>query len=323
MARDHFAARTYLEQFGDSANGGRLYGYQKATGKRFPCWPKDVCREWDGDNNVAWLKRTPDLLGQYRKIFEPSWKTAVESFVNSDCTPEHRLAIAGYVANLMTCTPAWRRVGRELFIDDATASLSSAKRMKEKHGGNPSLPVDGIAMLEGGEISLDFEPGYVKAVVTKQLAEHAWKIYQLDWVLLDNSTPYPFMTSDNPVAIDDTVDIRITPRRFVALTPKLGLVFRATRTEMHPIGQKLPPQGLISRREVDATDAQGFNRMVARCAEELVLSSIDADAIATLVRNAAKFRVETQFVEFPAAEANTKYQGSMIRVRESRSATQQ
>ena len=183
MAEDHFVARTYLKRFGDVESDGRLYAYRKSNGAQFPCWPKDVCREWDGDINAAWLKRTPDLLGQIRKIFEPRWNAAVETLVQGACPPEHRLAIAGYVANLMTCTPAWRRVGVRLFVDDATAYLSFAKRMHEKHGGNPSLPVDGIAMLERGEINLDYDPDDIKAVVTRQLIESAWPIYHQDCLI--------------------------------------------------------------------------------------------------------------------------------------------
>ena len=106
MANDHFVARTYLKNFGDAENGGQLYGYSKTYGKQFPCWPRDVCREWDGDLNPSWLGSCPNLLGEFRKIFEPLWGTSVQTLLLGSCPQEHRLAIAGYVANLMTCTPA-------------------------------------------------------------------------------------------------------------------------------------------------------------------------------------------------------------------------
>lgn len=317
MAQDHFVARTYLKHFGNAASG-QLHGYRKSDGAQFPCWPKDVCREWDGDLNSAWLTRYPDLLGQFRKIFEPLWNTAVEALLCGACPPDHRLAIAGYVANLMTCTPAWRRVGVQLYNDHAAACLSFAKRMQEKHGGNPNLPVDGIAMLETGQIKLDHDPDFVKAVVTRQLLDSAWMIYHQDWVVLANPTDYPFLTSDNPVAIEQVADVRRPPTRFVALTPKLGLLVRAVRTKLPAIALELSPMGQVSRRTVDATAAKRLNRLVARCAEDLVLSSTNSSAVATLVRNAARFRVETEFVEFPAPEPDAVYQGSIIRVRESR-----
>jgi hypothetical protein len=290
MAQDHFVARTYLKGFGDDADGGRLHAYRKSDGAQFRCWPKDVCREWDGDLNPAWLAGREDLLGQFRKIFEPLWTTAVETLLLGSCSPSHKFAIAGYVANLMTCTPGWRRVGVQLYDDHAVAYLSFAKRMQEKHRGDPTLPVEGVAMLERGEIGLTHDPDYVKAVITRQLMDSAWMIYHQDWTVIANSTPYPFLTSDNPVAIEEAADFRQPPARFVAVTPNIGLLMRATRTKLPSMNLDLAPQGKVSRHTANAAAAKHLNKLVARCAEDLVLSSTTSGVIATLVRNAAKFR---------------------------------
>ena len=72
MANDHFIAQTYLRNFGDGSNGGMLHGYRKSDGTQFPCWPKDVCREWDGDLNPSWLTGREHLLGQFRKMVLPA-----------------------------------------------------------------------------------------------------------------------------------------------------------------------------------------------------------------------------------------------------------
>ena len=93
---------------------------------------------------------------------------------------------------------------------------------------------------------------------------------------------------------------------------------RATRTKLPPIDLNLAPGGRITRRHVKATEAKHLNKLVARCAEDLVFSSTESSGIASLVSNAARFRVELGFVEFPAPEPHAVYQGSIIRVRESR-----
>src|SRR4051812_16924823 len=80
MSRDHFVAQTYLRHFGDPNAGGTLHAYRKTDGREFPCWPKDVCTEWDGDLNDA-FPENPGVLGDFRKIFEPYWNPAVQTIL--------------------------------------------------------------------------------------------------------------------------------------------------------------------------------------------------------------------------------------------------
>jgi hypothetical protein len=71
MAEDHYVARAYLKHFCDPNLRGMLHGYRKPSGDTFPCWPKDVCREWDGDINPT-LKE-PGLLGEsFHHIGQPA-----------------------------------------------------------------------------------------------------------------------------------------------------------------------------------------------------------------------------------------------------------
>ena len=70
MSNDHFVAQTYLKHFGDASRGDIMYAYRKSNGDEFPCHPSAVCHEWDGDLNP--LLVPPQLLGYYRKLFEPS-----------------------------------------------------------------------------------------------------------------------------------------------------------------------------------------------------------------------------------------------------------
>lgn len=317
MAHDHFVAQTYLKHFGDPAHGGRLHAYRKSDGMQFPCWPADVCREWDGDLNPDWLKE-PALLGQYRRIFEPLWNVAIAGLLSNSASHQERFAVAGYVANLMTATPTWRRIGVQAHNEMATGFLVFSKEMQDKHGGNPNLPVDAIETLQRGEIALDHDPGYVKAQFTRQLMALAWFIYHQDWDILENPTAFPFITSDSPVAFQPAVDFREPPTRIVTLTPTLALAFRATRPKLPPFDPNQPPLGTTRRQRAEPRTAKAINKQIARCAENLVLSSYQSAGLAALVVNNARFRVEPEYVELPAAEPDAIYQGIIIRVRELR-----
>jgi hypothetical protein len=315
MSNDHFVARTYLKRFGDAELGGMLHGYPKSGEAVFPCWPNDVCREWNGDINEAYLARTPDLLGQYRKIFEPPWSGAVKALESGPLSADHRFSIAGYVANLMTCTPGWRRIGVNLYDTHSVAFLSRAKARQEKYGGDPELPVEAIEMLERGELRLEHDPAFIKAVATQQLLKSAWIIYHQDWEVLRNTTEFPFVTSDNPVAMEEGRDLHL-PTRFVAITPQLILLMQARRIQLPPIApDKVPSLGSLSRRSVQPAEARHLNRQIARCAEDVVFSSTRSASVEKMVRNAARFRLELDFVKFPAGEPDAVYHGSILRVR--------
>jgi Protein of unknown function (DUF4238) len=198
MSDDHFVAKTYLKHFGDIGRNGMLHGFSKKSGKVFPCWPDDVCHEWDGDKNR--LLQHPKLLGEFRAMIERHWNASVESILSGTLSDHDKFVVAAYMANLMTCTPTWRRIGVAIHNQQALAYLSYAKRMKEKYGGQPDLPVEAIEALERGEIAFDTDSDYVKALCTKHLMSYTWVIYNLDWFVLRNDTAHPFVTSDSPVA---------------------------------------------------------------------------------------------------------------------------
>jgi hypothetical protein len=47
MQNDHYVAQTYLRHFAGPT--GLLRAYRKSNGATFPCRPRDICHEPDGD----------------------------------------------------------------------------------------------------------------------------------------------------------------------------------------------------------------------------------------------------------------------------------
>src|SRR5664279_1434185 len=108
MARDHFLAQTYLKHF--AGCDGRLHVYRKSNGRYISRSPKKICHERNGDIIKGFLSR-PNLLGEYRKIFEPVWNLAIKPLRSGRLCPAEKMVIAGYCANLLVCTPTSRRIG--------------------------------------------------------------------------------------------------------------------------------------------------------------------------------------------------------------------
>jgi hypothetical protein len=277
MSQDHFIARTYLKHFVDPIKGGgMLHAYRKSDQAQFICRPADVCREWRDDLNPEFITQRPALLGELRKIFEPHWNEAISKLRSKSVAAQDKFVISGYVANLLSTTPAWRRVGVKMYNEALRGYLLFSKRMKEKHGGNEKLPVEAIEMMEQGRITINANPNGVKAVLTKQMVDLAFGTYNQDWIILENDTAHPFITSDNPAAIAHQ---RFEPvQRYLPIDPRLCLfinysrqVDRLTEATMSKAIRQ-PPAGQINYAKVSPKQARTINSLVVQCAEDLVFS---------------------------------------------------
>jgi Protein of unknown function (DUF4238) len=323
MTKDHYIAQTYLKYFGDVLSGGILHAYRKSGKPPFKCWPRDVCHEWDGDLNPAFLPHDPNLLGDFRTMCEPYWNPSIESLLLGKISDQEKFVVSAYFALLMTCTPPWRRIDVAIYNKQFAGNLSFARKMKEKHGAQPDLPVEAIEMLERGEIALSIDPDYIKAVVTRQLLEHACIAYNQDWTLLSNDTNQPFVTSDNPVAFLHSGIVGEPTTRFLPITPSLclSLTYDISRIKsvdpQNPSFDFLkPPLGKIKYEKVNTAGAKCVNRQIAMCAEEMIFSSVASSGLEALVKKYAKYRIEAEYVELPADEEDSIYQLSRLRVRE-------
>jgi hypothetical protein len=102
--------------------------------------------------------------------------------------------------------------------------------------------------------------------------------------------------------------------RFLPITPALCLSVRYDRTKLPPIDPMMPPKGMIKWATIKEQGAKLINKLVAQCAEDLVFSSAQSTGIESLVRKCAKFRVDAEFIQFPAKEPDAVYDGTIIRV---------
>jgi hypothetical protein len=321
MSKDHYVAQTYLKQFGDSSAAGMLHAYRKPDGISFDCWPKDVCHEWDGDRNP--FLAYPELLGTLRSIFEPQWNMSVANILTG--STQDKLVVASYMANMMVCVPAWQRVGSEAVSRQTTGALSFEKQMREKHEALEDFPAEAVDMLASGKLKMVTEPDYVKALATRHLMDYTWLTYNIDWIILENDTPQGFLTSDNPVAMDNSGAIGAPVFRYMPITPALCLSVKYD-PRFHHLAKldparlaeefQRPPTGTVSRSKVASSAVRELNKLFIQSAESLVFSAQQFEKLPALVRKYGKYRLESEHVEFPGEEDNSRYLGEIIRVRE-------
>jgi hypothetical protein len=304
MAFDHYVARTYLKRWCDQAKKEPIQAYRKSDPKQFPCWPDDVCTERDGDLNPNYFA-DPALLGQYRSIFEPNWDAAAHALQNGRMRAEDKFVIAGYWANLNVTTPTLRVIGAELFE-------------KEIHSILPTITKD-RPVPENVKISVEIDPNYIKALVTKNLLRGAWQFYNRQWSILSNDTAHPFLTSDNPSAVLPPEVIGGPTARVLPLSPKLCVATLMDTSKM-PLGEltltdlQSPPQGLITYNKADAACAKFVNRLTVINAENLVFSRTANSGVAALVEKYRDYGAQLKHTVRPVPANDGFFTHASIRV---------
>jgi hypothetical protein len=186
MAKDHYVAQTYLKHWYDPKNKPPLQVYRKSDLKHFPCRPRDVCHEWDGDLITEYLT-DPARLGKFRKIFEPRWKPTVERLSAGKIDPKDKLVLSIAWAHFFLCPPAQRQIAKGIHANEVRAM---ARSLFEGHRLDPATL----------NIEFEREADFFKGFGTRHLASATWAFYNQVWIILLNETATPFITSDNPAA---------------------------------------------------------------------------------------------------------------------------
>ena len=155
MPRDHYIAETYLKHF--LGSDGYLHLYRKSNGKYFATNTRAICHEWDGDIIQEFLAN-PKMLGEYRSMFESAWNPAVTHLATGRVSREDKLAIAGYLANLLVCTPAWRRISIKGSNADLLHTLRAHDALNTKHGTPDPKIKAALTALDSGKFELDTKP---------------------------------------------------------------------------------------------------------------------------------------------------------------------
>jgi hypothetical protein len=297
MANDHFVARTYLKRWCNRDKNQPMHAYRKPSGVPFPCWPESVCAEAGGDLNPKYFK-DPTVLGQFRAIFEPRWDAALEAIEKRKPTIDDKFVVAGYWANLLTATPAWRKIGQQLYEREVHTILP----MIEKHLPRP-------ASLKGVNLTVEVDEDYIKAVVTKQLLMGALQLYHQPWTILTNDTAHEFLTSDNPCAVFPPPAPGGPVTRILPLSPRLCI---STIMEHNPAYKKVltaadlaaPPKAWVTYKPVVPNGVKLANRLTVNNAERFVFSRLASDGITALVKKYGDYSAQVEHSVAPTPEGD-------------------
>ena len=312
---DHYVSQVHLRRFQSPELGNRLHAIRKADLTAFTPRAKDVCRLPDGSSNE--YLNEPRAIEQFLRVIEPNYNRAVEAASTGELDQECVMAIAGFAAYVLSCSPA----GMRLFVPVLRSSLEAVGKILDRRGSVPPPPPElGAAtlrdLIEKGAIRFEVDPKYPQAIGIAQILETAWQLGNCKWEILRNEHSHsPFFTSDFPIGFERSHDPRVL-NKVVPLSPETAVRILpdidANREDFDLNFRRLRYRMLrISRQQ-----AREINQLLVRCAEEVVFFRDDLPWVRGFVQKNRFFRVETETVSIPSPEGGFRQLDSLL-VRES------
>ncbi|MBU1447565.1 MAG: DUF4238 domain-containing protein [Gammaproteobacteria bacterium] len=301
MPLDHYISQVHLKNFYSSELGERMYAIRKADQKSFTTNAQSVCRIESGSTNT--YLRDERIIEEFLKEIEPRYNASVAKALelNFDC--ENIYVIAGFVAYVLTCSPAAMRIHSELF----RGSVEESARALDKQGQFPPPPEElgGSSLtelMEEGKISIEIDEKYPQAYGIASILSHVATFGNSAWeVLVNPFSDSPFFTSDYPIAIESSGNPMVL-NRVVPLTPMLAI---RIIPDIH-LDRANPDYGFrrftYKRKQLSRSEVRGLNQLFVRCAESLVfLSRMESWAPRFVERNSG-FRIEPAMHRIPHEE---------------------
>lgn len=244
-----------------------MHAMRKSDLKRFRTKSQDICRIEDGSTN-AYLKEDR-AIEEFLKDVEPRYNASLTKLRENKIDQECIHSIAGFAAYVVTCSPTAMRInsGPLKTMLESAAAILDAQGMVPKALGGKSI----TELLAGGAAKFSVDPKYPQAIGISNVLQHVSVFGNSPWEILHNDdADNPFFTSDYPAAIEVT-DLNAPINRVVPLAPDLAIRIMpdirlsGTNSDLRFAKFKAAPRRLKRAEVVD------LNRLIVRCAEDLIL----------------------------------------------------
>jgi hypothetical protein len=291
MPIDHYVSQVHLKNFYSPRLGDLMYAIRKSDLMSFTPNAQSVCRIENGSTNL--YLREDRAIEEFLKGIEPKYNRALEKLKTDNIDSECIYVIAGFVAYVLMCSPAGMRIQSEWLKGVVE---ETARRLDSKGSFSAPPPELGggslIELMNSGRVSWEIDPKFPQAISISSILSQTVTFGNFTWdVLINPFEDSPFFTSDFPVAIEKTEDLRVL-NRVVPLSPNLGirirpdLSFDEKRTDYFFSGFRYVIRKL-SRAEV-----VNINRLIVRCAESIIFFRDEHEWIPKFVEKNAAFRIE-------------------------------
>jgi hypothetical protein len=298
MPLDHYISQVHLKKFYSPTLGDRMHALRKSDLKSFAPHSKDVCRTIDGSTN-AYLKENR-AIEEFLKTVEPKYDAALEKLVGGAIDVECIYTVAGFASYVICCSPAGMRIksGHLKSTVETEAAILQARGLfptPPKELGSAKL----VEHLRTGVVRVKVDRKFSQAIGIRSILRQTAIFGNFKWdILINDLDDSPFFTSDFPIAVEETRDWRIV-NRIVPLAPNLAVRIRpditvdAKRTDFSFAGFDW------RRKKIGRKETVDINRLVVRCAEEIVFFRDDSAWVQKFVARNRNYRIEPNTHNLP------------------------
>lgn len=270
MALDHYISQVHLRRFYSPALDGLMYGIRKSNLKKFTPRSQAICRIDEGNTNDFLTE--PRAIEEFLKTVESKYNASVSTLETGTPDQSSIYVVAGFVGYVMSCSPAAMRITST----PLRGALGVTTKIMEKDGSIPPPPAElGNKPLSGlltsGKLQFKVDGKYPQAIGISNIEKTVDMYGNFHWeILINRIVDCPFFTSDYPVAIERTQDLRVI-NRIVPLTPNIAIRF-LPNIYLDPDRVNFDFRNFsFQRKEITRHEAVEINRLLVRSAEDLIL----------------------------------------------------
>ena len=297
MPLDHYVPQVHLKNFYSPAIPERMYAIRKSDLKTFPCTARSVCRIEEGSTNAYLINDR--VVEEFLLSVEPKYNTSVAKLRDDKIDRECIHAIAGFAAYVASCAPAAMRIhtGPLQSVLESTAAILDRQGLIPP--APPSLGSKSLSeLLSDGTVRFDIDQKYPQALGIDTIIRRVSIWGNSKWEILLNEVPdCPFFTSDFPVAIEATSNramnwiVPLTPDLAIRISPDISLSRAAPDLSFAKFTSR---QRALRRSEVVEV-----NRLIVRCAEDLLFYRDQHEWIGNFVSKNRHYRIEAGTERIP------------------------
>lgn len=298
MPLDHYVSQVHLKNFYSPKLGNLMYAIRKSNLNNFTPNSESVCRIENGSTN-SYL-REDRVIEEFLKEIEPKYNKAITKLETDSIDSDTIFTISGFVAYIITCSPAAMRIHSNVF----KGTVEESTRILDSKGTFPPPPPELAGtkiteLLNSGELKVEIDHKYPQAMGISQIFSRTNSFGNATWDILVNKDNYsPYFTSDFPVTIEETEDKRIL-NRIVPLSPNLAIRIRPNISLDRSKEDYSFSKFRYSIHEVSRQEIMEINRRIVRCAEDIVFFRDNHDWVSKFVEKNAKYWIEPKTVRLP------------------------